>query len=119
VLVAGLLWNPLIVPVGVLLMGIVDGRFGTTPGKKLLQLRTLDGRGDPPGLKMGLLRMIVKSWGPMVLAASGDALPDSGPLGVAQGILFVAWLATSAAVFFGQRRALHDRLAGTRVVYDL
>jgi serine/threonine-protein kinase len=118
-LVAGLLWNPLIVPVGVLLMGLIDGRFGTTPGKKLLQLRTLDGRGDPPGLKLGLLRTIVKSWGPLVLAASGDAFGDSGPLGVVQGILFVGWLATSAAVFFGQRRALHDRLAGTRVVYDL
>jgi uncharacterized RDD family membrane protein YckC len=118
-LLAALVWEPIGLPVAVLLMGIVDGVLGKTPGKGLLQLRTIDARGDPPGVRAGVVRTIAKAWGPLALGLSSDVLPESTALDVGQGVLVVAWLATSAAILFGARRALHDRLGGTRVVYEI
>ncbi len=118
-LLAALVWEPIGLPVAVLLMGVVDGMLGMTPGKGLLQLRTIDARGDPPGLRAGLARTIAKAWGPLVVGLSSEVLPENRVVDVVQGVVVVAWLASWAAILFGARKALHDRLGGTRVVYEI
>lgn len=70
------------------------GRFGRTPGKLLLDLRVVNARtGESPGYGRAFIRYI----GYFV-----SALP--------LGLGFV-WI-----VFDRQRRGLHDRIAGTRVI---
>ena len=69
-------------------------RFGTTPGKLLLELRVVDARtGAHPGVVQALIRYI-------------GYLVSALPLGL--GFLW--------AIFDRRHQALHDKLAGTRVV---
>jgi uncharacterized RDD family membrane protein YckC len=67
--------------------------LGWSPGKRLLGLRTIDARGEAPGLRKGLLR-------------AGVAVVSDLPL----------WLGYAAAGWDRERRTWHDRIAGTWVV---
>jgi uncharacterized RDD family membrane protein YckC len=84
--------SPLLVMSGVYL-GLFWGLSGRTPGQKLLKLRVVDAQGRRPGPP----RIVVR-----VLATFLGLLP--GALG---------WL---WAAFDLEKRALHDRIAGTYVV---
>ncbi len=70
------------------------GRFGTTPGKLLLELRVVEARS---GERPGLVRAFIRYLGYFVSF-------------LALGIGFL-WI-----VFDRRRQGLHDKLAGTRVV---
>jgi uncharacterized RDD family membrane protein YckC len=67
--------------------------LGWSPGKRLLGLRTIDTRGQAPGLQKGLLRAAV-------------AVLSDLPL----------WLGYAAAGWDRERRTWHDRVSGTWVV---
>ena len=67
---------------------------GATPGMRLMRMRVLDGRGEPPRLGRAVLRLIGA-----VLAA----IP-----------LFAGYL---LVLVDDRRRGLHDMIAGTVVVY--
>lgn len=70
------------------------GRFGTTPGKLLLELRVVDARtGERPGLVRAFIRYVGYFVSFLTL-----------------GLGFV-WIA-----FDRRRQGLHDKLAGTRVI---
>jgi uncharacterized RDD family membrane protein YckC len=70
------------------------GRYGTTPGKLLLELRVVDARtGGRPGLVRAFIRYIGYFVSFLTL-----------------GLGFV-WI-----VFDRRRQGLHDKLAGTRVI---
>lgn len=68
---------------------------GSTPGQKLLRLRVVDARGEPPPAWRAAVRL----------------------LGLGLGLLPAA-LGPLWAVFDMERRALHDHLAGTWLVLD-
>jgi uncharacterized RDD family membrane protein YckC len=84
--------SPLFVMSGVYL-GLFWGLSGRTPGQKLLKLRVVDVHGQRPGPPRIIVRVLVTFLG---------LLP--GALG---------WLWTA---FDREKRALHDRIAGTYVV---
>jgi uncharacterized RDD family membrane protein YckC len=67
--------------------------LGWSPGKRLVGLRLIDARGEPPGWARGLRR-------------AGFALLSDLPL----------WLGYAAAMWDGEHRTWHDRVAGTWVV---
>lgn len=69
--------------------------FGRTPGQKLLGLRVVDRGGEIPGTLTAAVRLA--TW----------------ILGLVPGALGVLWL-----LFDGEKRALHDHLAGTYVVRE-
>lgn len=76
--------------------GVSTARFGTTPAKALFGLRVV----RPDGRRVGVLRSFVRAWAvPFVLAVT---------IGVDAVV----------AALSRRRRALHDRLCGTVVVYD-
>jgi len=74
---------------------ILEGRFGATIGKRLLNLQVVDISGGKSGLKRALIRNLLRAV---------DALP-------AFSILGVLLIVTSP-----ERTRLGDRIAGTRVI---
>ena len=118
-LLAALVLEPLAMPVLVGLMGAFEGSLGFTPAKGLLQLRVVDARGEPPGIRRGLIRAVGKLWGPLAAALSSSLLPEGAIVDAIQTLCILGWLASSSAILFGTHRALHDRVAGTRVVYAI
>jgi len=74
---------------------ILEGRFGATIGKRLLNLQVVDISGGKSGLKRALIRNLLRAV---------DALP-------AFSILGVLLIVTSP-----ERIRLGDRIAGTRVI---
>ena len=80
-----------------LVYGVLQGRTGQTPGKKLLGLRIVGADGGPPGIGAALLRSIM--W-------IVDAFP-----------YFIPWLTGFITASKGpEHRRLGDRTAGTWVV---
>jgi len=102
-LVAGILdRNPMAVGAVGLFLGITGlyelyfaGMAGQTLGMRLLRIRVISGRGEPPGPGRGLLRLLA-------------LIPSVLPAGL-------GWL---WALFDREHRALHDHLAGTFVILD-
>ena len=79
---------------GLFYAGYFTGTTGQTPGKMMTGLRVVDTRGRPPGYLRASLRA------------------SAGALGTALAGLGLIPMALDPA-----RRALHDRLASTRVVH--
>jgi uncharacterized RDD family membrane protein YckC len=102
-LVAGILdRNPMAVGAVGLFLGMTGlyqlyfaGIAGQTPGMRLVGIRLISGRGEPPGAGRGLLRL---------LALAPSVLPAG-----------LGWL---WALFDREHRALHDHLAGTYVIVE-
>ncbi|PVG84629.1 hypothetical protein DDE18_03235 [Nocardioides gansuensis] len=89
---AGLVW---------LVLAVLLGATGTSPGKSAVGLRVVrEGTGEPPGVGPALLRSLV-------LAVAG--LPTFG-----MGLASLAWTAVEDAG--GRRRGWHDHLAHSVVV---
>jgi uncharacterized RDD family membrane protein YckC len=54
-----LAWGlPMVLPV--LVLGVLTGLTGRTPGKFLTFLKVEDGAGDPPGIAQGIVRELIK-----------------------------------------------------------
>ena len=103
-LVAGILdRNPMAVGAVGLFLGMAGlyqlyfaGMAGQTPGMRLVGIRLISGRGEPPGPGRGLLRLLA-------------LVPSVLPAGL-------GWL---WALFDCEHRALHDHLAGTYVIVEM
>jgi uncharacterized RDD family membrane protein YckC len=96
-------------------------RVWSTPGKRLMRLRTLDRWDDRPGLVVLLGRWGLKLWGPIAAGLTRDLIPDRF-LRIEAGlqvVLVLAWLVGLAFALQKRRLALHDRVTRTRVVYAL
>ena len=99
---------------------LLQSWWGTTPGKRLFQIRIVDQHGLPPrepllGARAGF--QFIWAWSLVLgFALNLVALPK-----VAQIINLIVMLFLMieiACVIFGRRRSVHDRVCGTRVVLD-
>jgi len=104
-----------------ILAGMLQARWGTTPGKKLFQIRIVDRYGLVPGkatLGTRLVPQVLPVWAG-VLAGGFDLL---GAGWVFWALIPIAWTITGldAAWTFlrPDRRSVHDLLFGTRVALD-
>jgi len=96
-------------------------RWGTTPGKLLFQLRVVDRHGlRPPGATLALRSVfqLLPIWTTAINAVLRSiGAPWLASMLCAAVCLFL--VLDAAAVIVGRgRRAIHDRLLGTRVVID-
>lgn len=110
------MWGHLLfVPAMVLYRGLSQGISGCTPGQYLLGLRVVRADGSKPGWGAVLLRTGVLSLG---LGTMGMTMPGNSWAEV--GIRLIGGLCGASslylALFEGQRRGLHDLVAGTVVV---
>jgi uncharacterized RDD family membrane protein YckC len=108
--------------------------FGQTLGKRLMRLR-LQGSTRPINVRSLTVRFFATLWGPILAAAVTllefgvhQAFDLSVPFDlslpwgvyVPQALLLCGWaLGLAAAAIDPERRALHDRLARTRVIYSM
>ena len=97
--------------------GAIEAIWGTTIGKKLFGLRTVDAHDEKPmGLRM-IVRTFIKVWGPLV---SGFlALVPVTAVQLLGAILFGVWLLGWLMALGPKRLALHDRMMRTRVTLQL
>lgn len=106
------------IPVYLIWFGVLEGRFGWSPGKYAARLRVVRVDGSLPGVPRGMARALVV-WLPSLAGAIAYGITDgSTAKGFAQ---ITAALGLSALLFIRARRsngfaAEHDRLTGTRVV---
>jgi len=94
-------------------------RVWSTPGKKLMRLRVVDRRGDPPSWSTIIVRSLLRFFGPIVMALAADVLGRMLHLRTADdvvtGLGFVAWMIALAIGIGG--RPLHDRISKTREIF--
>ena len=94
-------------------------RVWSTPGKKLMRLRVVDKRGDPPSWSVVIARSVLRFFGPIAMAIAADVLGKMLHLRLADDILtaasFFAWMLALAIGIGG--RPLHDRVLETREVF--
>lgn len=110
-------------------------RRGQTVGKWIFRIQVRDLEGGTPSIGKTLARFAVYNAGPLLAAAFVVSLklvtgrwpmnlPDDHPMliALAVGMFFIGILVASAfgvAAFRRDRRAVHDLIAGTKVVYKL
>jgi uncharacterized RDD family membrane protein YckC len=96
-------------------------RVWSTPGKKLMRLRVVDRRGDPPSWATVIARAFLRMFGPIAMAVSADVLGKILHLRNANDVVTAAssfaWLVALAIGIGG--RPLHDRILKTREVFYL
>jgi hypothetical protein len=106
-------------PVLGVVLGLVEGRWGRTPGKKWMRLCTVGPFDAPIGYRRAIVRNEVKLWGP-TLGTWIHLAHLPGHLGDIAWLVYVGWaLDMLVGALGGSRRALHDRVAGARVVVGL
>ena len=89
--------------------------LGTTVGKWLLQLRTVDEHGLRPRYRIVVYRHVLAFALPLSMLLASPLGPYLGPVAIAAAAIFS--LVDAGFLLFGaSRRSLHDRLLGTRVV---
>ena len=104
--------------VAALAMALLE-RAWSTPGKRLMRLRTVDRWDERPGLGASFGRWALKLWGPLLAAIVGDVFATRAHRfgqGI-EGVVVIGWLLGFAIVLQQKRLALHDRATRTRVVY--
>jgi hypothetical protein len=106
------------------LLVLAHARFKTTPGKWLFQISITDQHGLPPP-PIRLMPRLVLSQFPVSLTIIFEVLGEliagrSSWLMLAETTLTGVWFIGNVAslLFDARRRALHDRLLGTRAVVD-
>ena len=102
---------------------LVQARWRTSPGKKLLQIRIVDEHGLQPSAPILALRSVFQLlpvWAACFIwiidRYNGPAQPISNVFSIAYGIFLV--VSVGMVIFSKQKRALHDVLLGTRVCLD-
>jgi len=108
--------TPLGIPCLALVLGLVDGWWGRTPGKKWMRLRAVGPFDTPLGMRRALVRSQVRLWGPTMAFTLGYLLPRDGLWELLAMLPVVAWGVQILVGMLEGRRALHDRVAGTRVI---
>ena len=107
------------------LVAWIQARFGTTPAKKLFQIRIVDDHGLRPASSVLALRSFAQFSGISLLCLTTvmqhlGLISSWGWLlagvGIVTGLVFVADCVP--ALFARGARSLHDRLLGTRVCLD-
>ncbi len=100
-------------------------RWGTTPGKKLFQLRIVDRHGLRPLQSILGARAVIQFAPIWTIVAAGVIValvptPAGKGLAAMLGVIALASLLVDAgfALFYEQGRSLHDLFFGTRVVLD-
>lgn len=87
--------NLLMIPIAIAYGVVPPVMWGGTPGKLLLGLRIVKPDGSPIGYKESVIRWLATALSGLILGI---------------GYLMIAW--------DPERRALHDRIAGTRVIFS-
>lgn len=107
-----------IVPV---LACLLQARWGTTPGKKLFQLRIVDDHGLRPAAPILAIRAAMQLL-PICCATAWYALTaiHLWPIAISMLLSAAVWFAldTGLGLFRRDRRSLHDLILRTRVVLD-
>jgi uncharacterized RDD family membrane protein YckC len=89
-------------------------RVWSTPGKKLMRLRVVDRRGDPPSWAVVIARSLIRMFGPITMALAADVLGKILHLRTADdlvtGLGFFVWIVALAI-------GIHDRVLKTREVF--
>ena len=106
-------------PIFGLALGLVEGRWGRTPGKKWMRLCAVGPFDSPIGYRRSIVRNELKLWGPITTTWLAMAhLPS--PVSALGWVLLAGWVLDMLIGGLGHdRRALHDRIAGARVVVGL
>jgi len=107
--------------VAVLSFGALE-RVWSTPGKKLMRLRVVDEKGDPPSWVVMLFRSVLRLLGPLLIGVTTDVIGAHGLFPshrlidtAVSGVIFIVWIVGLA---FGLRgRTLHDRITRTHEVF--
>ncbi|CAN5922031.1 hypothetical protein BH11MYX4_BH11MYX4_27970 [soil metagenome] len=101
-------------PLAAVLLGVVEAVFGTTLGKKLLRLRTVDARDSGrPGLGRSVARSLVKM---TPLFGTSVGMLVAMPKAWAGFWLFGVGLLLGLPALGRSRATLHDRVGRTRVI---
>ncbi|RAK51961.1 hypothetical protein DJ017_17930 [Phenylobacterium soli] len=106
----------------ILAVGLCEGLFGWTPGKRLMGLKVVAADGGRLGLPRAVLRnLVIYGGGALVLIAplaatlAGVRLPPTGYY-LAVGVFGLLVLAPFAMLAEASPRARYDRWAGSEVV---
>lgn len=108
-----------LVAVMVLFFGFFWTRQGQTLGMQAWRLRVEDSNGRLLGWSRALFRqgIAILPWIPALLVlAYADRLQSEGLRWIGEGLLMLGLIDWSAMWFDPQRRALHDRCSGSRVM---
>lgn len=100
----------------VIAFAILEHGWGT-PGKKLLRLRTIDRHGERPSTLRSIYRWTIKVWG-LTLAMLCNFLPPRIGDAIAV-VVILGWFVTLLFALGSKRLALHDRITGTRTIYEV
>jgi uncharacterized RDD family membrane protein YckC len=100
----------LLLAIGLLYNTLFVGFYGATPGKMAFEVSVVRKSGQPVGFKLAFLRCLVVWW--KFLLFDYFALPDNS--GMASILWMMGW---GVAAFDPQKRALQDRICGTRVIH--
>ena len=114
---AGLKVPPIPWAIAVFGAALVEWRLaGASLGKRLMRMRTADRYGLPPRFHAIALRSFLKAAGPGISWLAIYLVP--APIdSIISFVVVVAWLGGLAFALGKRGLALHDRLAGTRVVF--
>jgi uncharacterized RDD family membrane protein YckC len=113
--VARLATHALAFPLAAVLMGLVEARWGRTPGKRLMGLCTLDEHGAKPTWRRAVFRSALKLWGPILVDLISLVL--HGQAGnIATAAVLVLWFASFLVALGTRNLAVHDRVSKTQVV---
>jgi uncharacterized RDD family membrane protein YckC len=94
-------------------------------GERVVGLRLRRITGEPAGFNRSIIRAVVL-WGPLIVLFSGNLIGLFGARGLARSMtslgsasFLLIWIASLAmALFWGQRRGIHDLAAGTEMIRD-
>jgi uncharacterized RDD family membrane protein YckC len=107
--------------IALVLFLLLQSRWGTTPGKKLFQIRIVDRHGLTPSPTRLAARAVIQMlplWGvPCVTTCDVLGLALLGQI-IAGAANLASAVDAAVAVFARDRRSLHDRFFDTRVVLD-
>ena len=117
----GELHGVLSAPFMVLVMCLCEIRWGKTLGKHLMSLRTIDRHDEKPRPLTAVIRAIVKMWGALAFGTISALVGRPEPLWaqIAVSAATILWLGSLLIAATKGKRAPHDRLLGTRVVYTM
>lgn len=113
----GLRARPVAWVVAVLSAALLEWRLGgASLGKRLMQMRTSDRYGLPPGFALILARTSLKALGPGLVSFEIHLLPAALVPPIAT-LTMLLWIASLLPALGKSRLALHDRITRTRVIF--